>query len=72
MELWGKPKINLKIPLRGWDIKTKFNGYKNANFLSGSGYLENLAVEVIKRIQDGEKQKKNWMSLPHIILTDCV
>lgn len=48
--------------IKGWDIKTKFNGYKNANFLSGSGYLENLAVEVIKRIQDGEKPNSIYYS----------
>jgi len=39
---------------QAWDIKTKNDGYKNANMFSGSGYLEDLATETIKRIQSGE------------------
>ena len=50
------------LNIKGWDIKTKTNGYKNANFLSGSGYLEDLAIEVIKQIQSGKKEDSIYFS----------
>lgn len=50
------------LSIKGWDIKTKNNGYKNANMFSGTGYLEELAVEVIKRINEGENPKNIYYS----------
>ena len=48
--------------IKGWDIKTKSDGYKNANFLSGSGYLEDVAIDVIKQLQLGSKEDSIYYS----------
>ena len=50
------------INIKGWEIKTKANGYKGANFLTGSGYIEDLAVETIKRLQKGESEDRIYYS----------
>ncbi|MBQ8475854.1 hypothetical protein IJ531_02215, partial [bacterium] len=44
----------LVINLAGWDVKCLDNQYRSANFLLGSGYLEALAVDTIKRMNRGE------------------
>lgn len=48
--------------IKGWDIKTAFNGYKSANMLTGSGYLEDLAVEVIKNLKNGKSEDEIYYS----------
>ena len=45
--------VFLNIP--SWDIKCSDGKYRSANLLSGSGYLEALAVDIIKRMQKGEQ-----------------
>ncbi len=39
--------------LDGFDVLTKDGNYRGANFLSGTGHLEALAIDVIKQIQEG-------------------
>ncbi len=43
------------IILDGFDVKASNEKYYSAGFLSGSGYLESLALDVIKKVQQGEK-----------------
>lgn len=67
-EIYQKFLENIKLDnvvflsIKGWDIKTINNGYKSANMFSGTGYLEELAVEVIKRINNKENPKKIYYS----------
>ncbi|MBR2068991.1 MAG: hypothetical protein IJ877_04430 [Candidatus Gastranaerophilales bacterium] len=43
------------INLSGWDVKCADGKYRSANFLLGSGFLESIAFDVIKKVQRGEK-----------------
>lgn len=40
--------------IKGWDIKCSDGKYRSANMFQGSGYLEDLAVDILKRISKGE------------------
>ena len=42
------------LNLKGWDVKCCDNKYRSANFLLGTGYLEDIALDVINKIQKGE------------------
>ena len=50
------------LNLKGWDIKTINNGYKSANFLTGSGYLKDLAIETINSLKSGKNENKIYYS----------
>ena len=50
------------LNLKGWDIKTKQNGYKSANFLTGSGYLKDLAIETINSLKSGKSESEIYYS----------
>jgi len=50
------------LNLKGWDIKTKNNGYKSANFLTGSGYLKDLAIETIDSLKSGKSEDEIYYS----------
>ena len=50
------------LNLKGWNIKTAKNGYKSANFLTGSGYLEDLAIETVRSLQNGQEEDKIYYS----------
>ena len=50
----AKDKKLILINIPGWDIKCSDNKYRSANFLLGNSMLEDLACDVIKRVQKGE------------------
>ena len=43
------------LNLPSWDIKCLDGNYRSANFLLGTGFLEDIAIDTIKRIYRGEK-----------------
>lgn len=42
------------VSLPGWNVKCMDGKYRGANFLLGSGFLECIAIDVIKRLSAGE------------------
>jgi len=49
-----KNNASVILNMKGWDVKCSDGLYRSSAFLYGNGDLENLAVDTIKRIQNGE------------------
>ncbi|MBR6299171.1 MAG: hypothetical protein IKR34_07970 [Candidatus Gastranaerophilales bacterium] len=46
------------LNLEGWDVECADKNYRSANFFCGTGYLEDMTIDCLKRFKNGEDINK--------------